>query len=156
MLGAECLGSLDYALTNLGESLKLFVVLGHSGCGAVTAAVDAFIDVLTQSPGHCLKPPIAGDCGSRVRCRARGACRIGKSVYSQQVEESPGYRKALIETSVVLNAAVTAASLADEFSGQLGPERAVVFGVYNLHSKRVCIDLEPDRKREHSPGQAAE
>ena len=38
VLGSECLGSLDYALSNLGESIKLVVVLGHSRCGAVTAA----------------------------------------------------------------------------------------------------------------------
>ena len=41
VLGSECLGSLDFAVSNLTESLKLVVVLGHSRCGAVTAAVDA-------------------------------------------------------------------------------------------------------------------
>src|SRR5262249_38685987 len=30
VLGNECLGSIDYAVGNLGESLKLLVVLGHS------------------------------------------------------------------------------------------------------------------------------
>ena len=42
-LGDDVRGSLDYALEHLGESLKLIVVLGHSGCGAVTAAVDVFL-----------------------------------------------------------------------------------------------------------------
>ncbi len=39
-LGSEVLGSLKYAVDHLGGSLKLIVVLGHSGCGAVSAAVD--------------------------------------------------------------------------------------------------------------------
>lgn len=140
VLGAECLGSLDYAMTNLGDSLKLIVVLGHSGCGAVTAAVDAFIDptrYLAIASNHQLRAIV-----DRVFAAVRGAHAALEAVYSQRVEESPGYRAALIETAVVLNAAVTAASLADEFASQLGPNRAVVFGVYNLLTKRVCINLE--------------
>ena len=43
-LGGDALGSLKYAVDHLGDSLKLVVVLGHSGCGAVTAAVDIFLD----------------------------------------------------------------------------------------------------------------
>jgi carbonic anhydrase len=39
-LGTEVLGSLKYAVEHLSGSLKLIVVLGHSGCGAVTAAVE--------------------------------------------------------------------------------------------------------------------
>ena len=42
-LGGEVLGSLKYAVEHLGGSLKLIVVLGHSGCGAVSAAVDVFL-----------------------------------------------------------------------------------------------------------------
>src|SRR4029450_8434291 len=38
-LGAEGFGSLKYAADHLSDSLKLVVVLGHSGCGAVSAAV---------------------------------------------------------------------------------------------------------------------
>jgi carbonic anhydrase len=31
-------------IEHLGESLKLVAVLGHSGCGAVTGAVDVFLN----------------------------------------------------------------------------------------------------------------
>ena len=48
-LGTEVLGSLKYAVENLGGSLKLIVVLGHSGCGALTTAVDMFLN-----PGNYL------------------------------------------------------------------------------------------------------
>src|SRR6185436_20960142 len=40
VLGDGVLGSLKYAADHLGGSMKLVVVLGHSGCGAVSAAVD--------------------------------------------------------------------------------------------------------------------
>ena len=43
-LGTEVLGSLKYAVDHLSGSLKLIVVLGHSGCGALTAAVDVFLN----------------------------------------------------------------------------------------------------------------
>jgi carbonic anhydrase len=141
VLGAECLGSLDFALTNLGESLKLIVVLGHSGCGAVTAGADAFIDptrYLAIASNHQLRAIV-----DRVFPAVRGAHAALEMVHGQQVEASPGYRAALIETSVVLNAAVTAASLAEGFAAHLGPDRAVVFGVYNLLTKRVHINLAP-------------
>ena len=35
----DVLGSLRYAVEHLKSSLKLVVVLGHSGCGALSAAV---------------------------------------------------------------------------------------------------------------------
>lgn len=43
VLGSECLGSLHYAMHHFARSLRLLVVLAHSQCGAVTAAVDAFL-----------------------------------------------------------------------------------------------------------------
>src|SRR5262245_41878315 len=46
VLGDECLGSIDFALNSLSESVKVVVMLGHSGCGAVTGAVDAYLSPL--------------------------------------------------------------------------------------------------------------
>jgi hypothetical protein len=51
-MGTEVLGSLKYAVENLGGSLKLIAVLGHSGCGALTTAVEVFLN-----PGDY--PPLA-------------------------------------------------------------------------------------------------
>jgi len=141
VLGAECLGSLDYALTALGESLKLVIVLGHSGCGAVSAAADAFIDptkYLQFASSHPLRAIV-----DRVFAAVRASHAALEIVYGQQVEDLPGYRRALIETSVVLNAALTAATVQDEFRGRLDPKGGVVFGVYNLMTRRVKVTLEP-------------
>src|SRR6478609_7192373 len=43
VLGDVCMGSVDFAVDALSESVKVVVVLGHSGCGAVTGAVDAYL-----------------------------------------------------------------------------------------------------------------
>src|SRR5262249_43253034 len=43
VLGTESLGSVDYAVGHFGDSLRIMVVLGHTGCGAVTAAVDTYL-----------------------------------------------------------------------------------------------------------------
>ena len=40
--GRECLGSLNYAVANL-PTVKMITVLGHTSCGAVSAAVDALL-----------------------------------------------------------------------------------------------------------------
>src|SRR5262249_54001276 len=50
ILGTEVLGSLKYAIEHLSGSLKLIVVLGHSGCGAVTTAVDVFLNPAQYLP----------------------------------------------------------------------------------------------------------
>jgi carbonic anhydrase len=48
VVGTEILGSLGYALGHLGT--PLFVVLGHEGCGAVQAALQAKLTGVTE-PG---------------------------------------------------------------------------------------------------------
>jgi hypothetical protein len=42
-LGSDVLGSLSFAVDHLDDSLRAIVVLGHSGCGAISAAVDIFL-----------------------------------------------------------------------------------------------------------------
>jgi carbonic anhydrase len=133
VLGAECLGSLEYAASHL-HSLKLAVVLGHSGCGAVTATVDAFLTpadytqiVATQS----LRAII-----DKLFVMVRGASISLVGVHGEAVVQRPGYRAALIDLAIGLNAMATASMLRRELSldhGGLG----VAWGVYDLSSRRV-------------------
>jgi carbonic anhydrase len=54
---------LKYAVDHLGRSLKLIVILGHSGCGALTAAVDVFLnptDYLSIVTEHSLRNILDG------------------------------------------------------------------------------------------------
>ncbi len=140
VLGAECLGSLDYAVTNLGESLRLLVVLGHTGCGAVSAAVQAFMEPHTYldfAKSHPLRAVI-----ERIMVGVRAAHRALEQVYSQDVELIPGYPDALRETAVVINAAMMAASLKNEFREKIGSQLDVAYGVYNLATRCVKLTLE--------------
>jgi carbonic anhydrase len=81
-LGTDVLGSLKYAVDYLGESLKLIVVLGHSGCGAVTAAVDVFLDpkaYLSLAEKHALRN-VAIACSSWFMRRRKGwPCFLGRT-----------------------------------------------------------------------------
>ena len=139
VLGSECLGSLDYGLTHLGESLKLIAVVGHSRCGAVTAAVDAFLEpakYLIVASNHQLRAVV-----DHILVAVRGAQVSLEQVWGPTVVTRPGYRAALIETTVGLNAALTAATVRQEFRDQLGPAREVVYGVYDLISREVGLPV---------------
>ncbi len=141
VLGAECLGSIDYAVNAMSDSLKVLAVLGHSGCGAVTAAVDAFIEpskYLSFASSHPLRAIV-----DRLFVAVRSGHQALETVYSQQVEERPGYRKALISVAVTLNAALQAATLQSEFHDKLDVLK-VVYGVYDLASRRVKVTLEAE------------
>jgi carbonic anhydrase len=136
VLGQEQLGSIDYAVDHLGQNLKLLVALGHSGCGAVTAAVDAFLrpaDYLGLLSSHHVRAIV-----NSLFPAVRGAARSLAVRWGEDVTERPGYRAALVECSVVLNAALTASILREEFDDPSKGLR-VVFGVYDLRSRRVQV-----------------
>ncbi len=137
VLGSECLGSIDYALGHLGDSLKLLVVLGHSGCGAVTAAVDAFLTpstYLSLATSHALRSVV-----DRIYVAVRAAVRSLEGVWGADVVRRPGYRSALIETTVLFNAALAAYTLQGEVSGNAATGCRVAYGVYDLVTHRVGL-----------------
>lgn len=135
VLGSECLGSLHFAVKNLKDSLKLIVVLGHSKCGAVTAAVDAhlspseFFDIGLTFPLRSLV--------DQIQISVRGAARALEKREGTAVKNHPDYRSLLVATAVYLNAAVSALELHRELHllGSNVPQ--VVFGVYDLETLRV-------------------
>jgi carbonic anhydrase len=139
VLGQEQLGSIDYAVQNLGKSLKLLVVLGHSQCGAVSAAVDAFL-----KPANYLA--FAQDHQQRVIINSlfpavRGAVTTLAQAHGPDCDKLLGYRSALIELSVILNAGLMASILHHEFAAQSEHALAVAFGVYDLKTRRVHVPL---------------
>ena len=97
------LGSLRYAVEHLGDSLKLVVVLGHSGCGAVSAAVDVFLNpggYLSFVDRHSLREVL-----DRLLMVVRASARKLEAAFGPRVSQRKGYRHALIEASIVTNAA---------------------------------------------------
>jgi carbonic anhydrase len=136
VLGNECLGSIDYALDHMRDSLKLLVVLGHNGCGAVTAAVDTFLkpsDYLAMATSYALRSVV-----DRIFLAARAAVSALEAVWGPGVAQRPGYRRACIETTVVFNAALAAYTLQREVSESAGT-CGVVYGVYDLVTHRVGL-----------------
>ena len=137
VLGSECLGSLRYATSHFPESLKVAAVVGHANCGAVTAAVDAFLN-----PGRYLGT--AGNYPLRtiidqIMVSARSADKGLREVHGPGAAEHPDYRQALIGVSVAINAAWNAFSLREELIGHSSGNVKVVFGVYDLGSHRMGL-----------------
>ena len=134
-LGTEVLGSLKYAVEHLGGTLKLIVVLGHSGCGAVTASVDVFLNpgnYPALATKHSLRNVL--DC-SLVVVQATASKLI--SVFGSDAPLRPGYRQALIEASILTNAALAAYSIQQEFDASALTEIWAVYGVYLLETREV-------------------
>lgn len=135
VLGAEVLGSLQYAVENLGGSVKLIAVVGHSRCGAVATAVDVFLNPENYLPlaiKHSLR-----DILDRLLAVVQACSKRLASTYGPEVIERPGYRMALIEAAVVTNAALTAYSVQKEFETADPAELQAVYGVYLLETRDV-------------------
>lgn len=159
ILGSESLGSIDYALNQLSDGLRLVVVLGHTGCGAVTATVDLFLEpgnFLDMAPRHELRSIV-----NAILPAVRIAYEALIRAYGAEVRDHPGFRKALVETGVVLNAALMAATVEKNLDPVARENVGVVFGVYDLYTRQVGV-LSASRGVEHQhtlldpPGNAAE
>ena len=88
-LGPEVLGSLKYAVEHLSGSLKLIVVLGHSGCGALTAAVDVFLnptDYLSLTTKHSLRNILDG-----LLVVVQASAKKIQEAFGPDVSHHPGY-----------------------------------------------------------------
>lgn len=147
VLGDECLGSIDFALQALSDSVKVVVMLGHSGCGAVTGAVDAYLQPLkfwSKTTSSMLKAIL-----QRIFVAVREAANGLDTVWGPSARSMPGYRAALIETAVCVNAAQTAYNLHLEVERAGKWEIEVLYGVYNLFTHRVALPLvgSPDSQQ---------
>jgi len=135
-IGLGGLGSFRYAAANFADSLRLVVVLGHSQCGAVTAAVDAFLrprDYLPLASNLPLRSIVDG-----LLVSVRTASMALDVSWGPDVVDRPGYRGALVEVSVVMNAALSAFSLDKELAT---PRCRVVFGRYDIGTGRLGLPL---------------
>jgi carbonic anhydrase len=143
-LGTEVLGSLKYALDHLGRSLKLVVVLGHSGCGALTAAVDMFLnptDYLSIVTTHSLRNILDG-----LLVVVQASAKTMLRAFGPDVASSPGYRPALIEASIVTNAALAAYTIQQELGTNDPTALRTVYGVYLLETREVWAPCAGDTK----------
>jgi carbonic anhydrase len=134
-LGDDVRGSLNYALDHLGESLRLIVVLGHSACGAVTAAADVFLDpagYLALASKHSIRSMV-----DRLLVIVEASARKMAEVFGADISRHARYREALIEVAVVSNAALSAHSLQREIEKHAAHDVRTAYGVYLLAERTV-------------------
>lgn len=142
VLGEECLGSIDYALHTFKDSVHLLVVLGHTRCGAVGAAVDAYLSPNLHNSiafTRALRSVV-----NHVLIAVRSAAVSLEEYWGPAVIADSGYRDALMEVSVYLNAGMTAHFLREEMKPDEAIGTKVVYGVFDLCTCRVIgPDLDP-------------
>ena len=134
-LGNDILGSLRYAIDHLRDSLQLIVVLGHSGCGAMAAAVDAYLEpagYLALANSHALRSVL-----DRELIVVQATAKRLTSAFGANVIRRPRYREALIEASIVTNAALAAYAMQQELHDFDPLQLRAVYGVYLLQSRVV-------------------
>jgi carbonic anhydrase len=140
VLGQECLGSLRYAVSHFSATLKLVAVLAHAQCGAVTEAVNLYLEprrYLDIATDYSIRSIV-----DQITVAVRIAAMSLESLYGLDVIRKPECRAALLEAAVVLNAAWSAYCLRQEFRAQF-PELGVVFGAYDLVTRCVRLPLSP-------------
>jgi len=134
VLGIECLGSVDYAATHLRSTIQSVVVLGHTGCGAVTAAVDIYLspsNFTEIASSHAVRSLV-----DRIMLSVRGAARALEQVHGTKIQKHKRYRDWLITTSIFLNAAVTAFDLQREVNS-IAKGLSVSYTVYDMAWTRI-------------------
>ena len=110
IINDEGLGSIEYAVTHLGA--RLIVVLGHTHCGAVTAALES-----DHAPGH-------------VQSLVRDIQPAVKAIKGK-----PGDALA---AAITENARLVAAQIkAKAVLGDLAKEVRIVFAIYDLDTGKI-------------------
>lgn len=139
VLSEGSLGSLDFAMGKL-PSVHLMLSLGHTGCGAVVAAVDTYLDPTTYPTLTHSRPLLA------LVQNLLGSVRLADSalreVHGSEAVHRPGYRAALVELTVAANAATNATTIAERVRQQVDPTAPpliTVFAVYDLASRLVGV-----------------
>lgn len=138
VLGLECLGSVDYAVAKLSDSLRTAIVLGHTCCGAVTAAVDMYLapnDFMNVAFSHAVRSLV-----DRIMLAVRAASRALDEIRGSTDHDAPEYREQLLSAAVFINAAVTAFDLSREIRAQGGQKIAVAYSVYDVSMCRASAN----------------
>jgi carbonic anhydrase len=141
VLGDVCMGSIEFAMNALSESLKCIVVLGHLGCGAVTGAVDSYLQPLKFWSKSNL--PMLRTITQRIFVAVRESDNALKEAWGPNARDMPGYRAALIDIAVCVNAAHAAFDLTQEVERAAKWEIEVLYGVFSLHNHQVSMPVNP-------------
>jgi carbonic anhydrase len=145
VLGDVCMGSVDFALNALSDSVRVVVMLGHSGCGAVTGAVDAYLR--PQKYWSRSMSPMLRSIVQRIFVAVREAANGLQDAWGPDAQNLPGYREALLEVAVCMNAAQAAFDLRQEVERNAKWEIDVLYGVHNIRNHQVSMPVNPRAPR---------
>jgi carbonic anhydrase len=148
-LGDVPLASVEYAVTAL-ESVQLVVVLGHSSCGAVTGAVDSYLN----PDKYWAHSPVLRDALQRFLVAVRAAARGLGEVWGSGAADARGYREALIDSAIAINAAQAAYELRKMVDRAGKPRIDVVYGVHNICTHVVSAPTAFDAGTSSTPALA--
>jgi carbonic anhydrase len=141
VLGDACMGSIDYALHALTDSVRCLVVLGHLGCGAVTATVDAYLephDLWSKGSSPALRTIV-----QRIFVAVCEADHGIRHAWGIHAPEAPEYRQTLIDIAVCVNAAQAAYDLRQEVERAGRRNLEVYYGVLNILTHQVTMPVDP-------------
>ncbi len=138
VLGDVCVGSVEYALHSLSDSVKCVVMLGHMGCGAVTAAVDCYLRP-DQFWAQAISPMLRKHHSSDLRRGPRVRTTRSSGVWGPDARDQPGYREALIDVAVCVNAAHAAYDLRLDVERAKKSNIKVLYGVFSLRNNQVSM-----------------
>jgi carbonic anhydrase len=142
VLGDEVQGTIDFSTVALRDSVRVLVVLGHTNCGAVKGAVDAYLDPKkfwsrSYSPNLRL-------IFQRIFVAVRESDNALRAIWGADAPTQPRYRETLIDMAVCLNAAHTAFSLRQQVEAAGIWDIEVLFGAYDVLTYQVCMPIHPD------------
>ncbi|MDG3006217.1 carbonic anhydrase [Paludisphaera mucosa] len=141
VLGEVAMGSIDFTLLALRDSVRVIVSLGHTNCGAVKGAVKAYLN-----PGSFWSTDYSPELRAifqEIFVAVRESDNMLREVWGPSAATMPGYEDALIECAVCLNAAHTALAIQQEVeeTGHKGID--VLYGVYDVRVHQVCMPTLP-------------
>ena len=149
VLGEDVQGTIDFSTLALGGSVRVLVVLGHTNCGAVKGAVDAYLDPKKfWSRAHSQSLRLIFQ---RIFVAVRESDNALRLCWGRNAPSRPGYREALIDMAVCLNAAHTAFSLRQQLEGDGNWDMEVLYGAYDIRNHQVCMPLHPGPRTIRTP-----
>jgi carbonic anhydrase len=150
-VGSDAIGSIEYAVHHF-PTIQNVVVLGHTLCGAVATAVDTYLKprgFLDLASSLALRALI-----ERIQVGARVASTAVLEQYGPRAAEAAEYGWALLDIAVYLNAAYAAHGLREGLSPAARSRVAVVYGVYDLETRRISAGPDIESSFAPPPGDA--
>jgi carbonic anhydrase len=141
VIGDAVQGTIDFSLLALSKSVRVLVVLGHANCGAVKGAVDAYLDphkFWSRANSAWLRLVF-----QRIFVSVRESDNMLKATWGRDAPMQSGYREALIDMSICLNAAQSAFALRQQVEQAANWDIEVLYGAFDMRNHQVVMPLEP-------------